>query len=47
MRGLRKVGREAPLRDLLIGVIAREAGYTPYTTDRGFPQLEGLPIQSV
>ena len=47
MRELRKAGREAALRDLLIGIIAREAGCTLYTADRSFPRLEGLPLETI
>jgi predicted nucleic acid-binding protein len=44
MRELRGRGKEASLRDLLIGTISREAGYTLYTQDRRFPRLEGLHV---
>jgi len=44
MRILRKQGREAPLRDLLVGTIAREAGYPLFSCDRKFPPLEGLQL---
>ena len=47
MRDLRSAGREAPLRDLLIGMAAREAGYTLYTMDKAFPRLEGLALKMV
>lgn len=45
MRDLRRAGREPPLRDLLIGVIAREAGCVLHTFDDRFPDLEGLDLQ--
>lgn len=44
MRELRDRGEEASLRDLLIGTIAREAGYALYTRDRRFPRLTGLDV---
>ncbi len=47
MRELRARGEAASLRDLLIGTIAREAGYTLYTRDRRFPRLEGLTVTLV
>jgi len=47
MRTLRRAGRTAPLRDLLVGTIAREAGCRLYTSDRRFPSLEGLDLKVV
>lgn len=47
MREMRRQGREPPLRDLLIGVAAREAGAALYTTDRSFPALERLDLHLV
>jgi len=47
MRALRRAGRAAPLRDLLVGTIAREAGCRLYTSDRRFPSLEGLDLKVV
>ena len=47
MRTLRRAGRTPPLRDLLVGTIAREAGCRLYTSDRRFPPLEGLDLKFV
>lgn len=47
MRALHRDGRTAPLRDLLVGAIAREAGYRLYTSDRRFPSLESLDLKVV
>jgi predicted nucleic acid-binding protein len=44
MRARRRLGEKAPLRDLVIGMIAREAGYALHTNDRKFPPLEGLDL---
>lgn len=38
-------GRTASMRDLLIGVIARESGRTLHTFDRSFPELDGLDLE--
>ena len=47
MRSLRRGGRQAPLRDLLVATIAREAGCRLFTTDRRFPRIEGLDLSVV
>lgn len=47
MRALQQAGKEPPLRDLLMGIIAREAGCRLYTSDRRFPSLEGLDLNRV
>jgi len=47
MRSLRQGGRQAPLRDLLVATIAREAGCRLFTTDRRFPRIEGLDLSVV
>ena len=47
MRMLRRAGRAAPLRDLLVGTIARQSGCRLYTSDRRFPSLEGLDLEIV
>ena len=39
-----KDGETAALRDLLIGIIAREAGWILHTLDKAFPQIEGLEL---
>lgn len=44
MRELRREGSGPSLRDLLIGVIAREAGWALHTFDNQFPDLEGLDL---
>lgn len=41
---LREMGKTAPLRDLLIGTIAKEAGWRLHTFDKKFPSLEGLDL---
>lgn len=45
MRELRGAGREPPLRDLLIGTIALEGGFTLHTFDARFPHLRGLDLR--
>lgn len=42
---LQRQGVTAPLRDLLIGVIAREYGWTLHTFDKSYPQISGLDLQ--
>jgi len=45
MRDLKSEGREAPFRDLLIAVVARERGWALHTFDRGFPDIPGLDLR--
>ncbi len=45
MRELRREGREPPLRDLLIGILAREAGCVLHTFDSRFTAMERLDLQ--
>lgn len=47
MRTLQRGGRQAPLRDLLVATIAREAGCRLFTAERRFPRLEGLDLKVV
>src|SRR3972149_5785745 len=45
MRDLKSEGREAPFRDLLIAVVARERGWALHTFDRGVPDIPGLDLR--